>query len=112
MRQKELGELGASGWTKLNAAIQKGNKSETLRLANELKDKTKKLLDIELDLIDLLFLTLANRLGEEVVYQVLRTFNDRYLKHQRKKLFEGVDASAEERIGALADALTMSHATS
>lgn len=109
MERKELQELGASGWTKLNATIEASNKSEAMRLANKLKDGSKKLVNVELDLIDVLLDTMAKRLGEESVYQVLRAFHERHLKHLRKEVDEGSGAGAVERLKALADILTMSH---
>jgi len=109
MRKEELEELGTSGWTKLNAAIQKGDKSEALRLANELKHKSKQLFDSDLDWMDLLLQVLAKELGEESVYQVTKTFHERSLKHLRRGLLEGPRAGAEERLRALADVLTLSH---
>ncbi len=109
MKKNELEELGVSGWTKLNAAIGKGDKNEALQLADKLKAGRKKLLDVELDLIDVLLDTLAKGLGEDSVYQVLRIFYERHLRHLRKGAIEGFDAGAEERLKALADILTMSH---
>ena len=109
MGKDELKEMGTSGWAKLNAAIERGNKNEALSLANRLRDGSQKLLDVELNLIDLLFDTLAKSTNEESVYQVLRTFYNRYLRHLRKEVPGKSQSDAEERLKALVDILTMSH---
>jgi len=110
MSEKELHELGISKWHKLEVAVKNGDKDEALRLIDLLKENTVKFSKANIEWIDMLLTTLAERLGEDVVYEMMKAQNDR----TRKYLWKGVSvekfhSEAEERLKTLCDILTAAH---
>jgi hypothetical protein len=110
MHEKELRELGISKWDKLRSAVERGDRDEALRLVDLLRDRTAKFSNANIEWIDVLLTTLAERLGEDVVYEMMKAQNNR----TRKYLWKGVSVEefhteAGERLKTLCDILTAAH---
>lgn len=109
MKKEELKELGVSNWDKLYAAVEKGDKSETLHMVDEIKTKTRMMIDTAFDFVDALLVRIAERLGEEEILPATVAM----IKGRRQN-WEGVgtekfSTDAEERLKVLANILTTGH---
>ena len=106
MKKQELAELSTSGFEKLKSLIEKDEKDKALSLIDEISDRVRVLETTFVGWVDLLLDFIADRLGEEAVYETMKVY-DQYVRH-----FIGLelaDPDAEKKVRRRAYASTMGH---
>ncbi|MDO8491249.1 MAG: hypothetical protein Q7T04_04455 [Dehalococcoidia bacterium] len=78
MPKPKLQDLTVSIYDRLRNALEKGDKAEGLKLLKELHEANLKMRDFHTGCIDVMLSTLADRLGEDSVYEMWRIIEDRH----------------------------------
>lgn len=104
---QELERLRFSIYERLRWAIQEGDKERALALLDEIDRHRAAYRNVYLTWIDLLLTYIADRLGEEAVYETMRVFDRRMVR----PTIEGTygDAGAEDRLKRRANLWTCLH---
>ena len=79
MEREELKQSSISIWDRLRKAVTDGNKDEASRLIDETYQNVMQLRGILMDFIDATMTTLAEKAGEEAVYEVTRNICNKTL---------------------------------
>jgi len=107
MEKKEMEEISISIWDRLGTAIQEGDKSKSTALFKEMREEFEKFRGFYLDFPNFALTALAEKCGEEAVYDVLRKIAEHTIWTHFGQEFPRL--SAEDRIRRRAYIWTLSH---
>jgi len=97
MRERELEELKVSIFDKIRRAVTDGDKDKALALLGELEANSHDLRGIYLTWVDLLLSYIADKLGEDALYETMRLYDQRAVRPALQGAF-GKDIGAEDRL--------------
>jgi hypothetical protein len=107
MEKETLEALSVSIWDRLRDAVEKGNKNEAAVLIDETYNNVMQLRGILMDFIDTTLGALAEKAGEQAVYEVTRQICQKTLMPVFGEKFPGLDT--EGRLKDRAFAWTVRH---